>query len=311
MTHYPHRDNIDHRRRLLLGAMAATALPAGLLLSESTQAAPPKIKSSARIVIAGAGAAGLSAASFLAKRLESAEITLVDGRTDHYYQPGFTLVAAGIQPPGYTRSQTADYLPANVKWIRGYVAEFDPEGNSITTTAGQKIPYDFLLVTTGLKLDYAAIDGMDEALIGQNGLGSIYHSPEAAFKTWQLLDRFANNGGEAVFLRPATEMKCSGAPLKYTFIVRDYLYRRGTLKKSKLTYNAHNDSLFSVPIVSERVRMLFEARNVDIRHHRVLSAIDPGRRIAVFSSEKEGKVELPYDFINVIPPMCAPDVVKN
>ena len=70
-------------------------------------------------------------------------------------------------------------------------------------------------------------------------------------------------------------------------------------------------SLFSVPIVSERVRMLFEARNVDIRHHRVLSAIDPGRRIAVFSSEKEGKVELPYDFINVIPPMCAPDVVKN
>ena len=253
----------------------------------------------------------MTTASRLAASLDGAKITLIDARKEHLYQPGFTLVGAGIKPVGYVTSTTAEYLPEGVELVQERVAEFDPQGNRVVTDSGASYPYDFLVVATGMVLEYSLIEGMDEKLIGQNGIGSIYHSPEAAFKTWQLLDRFANNGGEAVFLRPATEMKCSGAPLKYTFIVRDYLYRRGTLKKSKLTYNAHNDSLFSVPIVSERVRMLFEARNVDIRHHRVLSAIDPGRRIAVFSSEKEGKVELPYDFINVIPPMCAPDVVKN
>lgn len=166
-------------------------------------------------------------------------------------------------------------------------------------------------MTTGLKLDYAAIEGMDETLIGKNGLGSIYRSPEAAFQTWQLLDQFSQKGGTAVFMRPATEMKCAGAPLKYTFLTRDYLYRRGTLSKSKLIYNAHNNSLFSVPIVAEKVRMLFKERNIDTYYNRVLTAIDPHNRIATFMSQKEGKVEIPYDFINVVPPMRAPDAVRN
>ena len=308
-------ESINHARRLLLraGALggAAGAAPAGLLLPQAAQAALPKIKSAARIVIAGAGAAGLSIASRLAARLESAQITLIDARIAHYYQPGFTLVASGVKPPAYTVSKTADYLPANVKWLREHVAEFDPEGNSVTTSGGQKIAYDFLFVPTGLKLDYAAIEGMDEALIGQHGIGSIYHSPEGAFKTWQLLNRFADSGGEAVFLRPATEMKCSGAPLKYTFLVRDHLFRRGNLGKAKLTYNAHNHSLFSVPIVSEKARMLFAERGVDVHYNRVLTAIDPGRRLAVFEGKDEGRVELPFDFINVIPPMRAADAVRH
>ncbi|EJS87635.1 hypothetical protein AAUPMC_15430, partial [Pasteurella multocida subsp. multocida str. Anand1_cattle] len=48
-----------------------------------------KIRSSAKIVIAGAGAAGLTIASQLAARLEpSAQIILIDSRIAHYYQPG-------------------------------------------------------------------------------------------------------------------------------------------------------------------------------------------------------------------------------
>lgn len=309
---------IDKSRRLLLqsGVLGITAgtlgSASGLLLPPNALAALPKISTSAKIIIAGAGAAGLTIASRLAARLDTkAEIIVIDSRIAHLYQPGFTLVAAGVKPQNYPISQTADYLPENVKWIQDSVAEFDPDGNSVTTSSGQKIGYDYLFVTTGLKLDYAAIEGMDETLIGKNGLGSIYRSPEAAFQTWQLLDQFSQKGGTAVFMRPATEMKCAGAPLKYTFLTRDYLYRRGTLSKSKLIYNAHNNSLFSVPIVAEKVRMLFKERNIDTYYNRVLTAIDPHNRIATFMSQKEGKVEIPYDFINVVPPMRAPDAVRN
>ena len=297
---------LNRRSFLMLGAAGA----AGALVVPSQARAASRVKTSARIVIAGAGAAGLTAASRLAARLEGAKITLIDARKQHYYQPGFTLVAAGIKDAAYPVSDTAEYLPSGVDWIEERVTEFDPEGNKVVSASGKVFEYDYLVVATGLKLDYDAIPGMDTAQIGQNGLGSIYHSPEKAFATWQAMSAFADKGGVGVFCRPGTEMKCAGAPLKYTFITDDHLRRRGNRGKAEIIYNANNKALFSVPIVHEKVRMLFRDRDVKVNYERVLQSIDLGRRVAVFSSP-DGEIEQPYDFINVIPPMVAPDAVRN
>ena len=75
------------------------------------------------------------------------------------------------------------------------VAEIDPEGRKVVTAGGKSLPYDFLIVATGLELNYGGIQGMDTARIGQNGLGSIYHSPQAASATWQAMSGFADKGG--------------------------------------------------------------------------------------------------------------------
>ena len=297
---------LDRRSFLKLGAAGAGTL---LLLPDSASAAP-KVKTAARIVIAGAGAAGLTAAAQLAQRLEGAQITLVDARKAHFYQPGFTLVAGGIKPASYVVSSTRDYVPSGVELIEEAVAEIDPEGRKVVTATGKPVPYDYLIVATGLRLDYAAIEGMDVEQIGNNGLGSIYHSPEKAAATWQAMSKFADSGGVGVFLRPGTEMKCAGAPLKYTFLTDDHLRRRGNRGKAEIIYNANNKVLFSVPIVHEKVRMLFEERDVKVNYERTLAAIDLGKRIATFKTA-EGPVELQYDFINVIPPMRAADAVRN
>ena len=297
---------LDRRSFLKLGAAGAGTL---LLLPESASAAP-KVKTAARIVIAGAGAAGLTAAAQLAQRLEGAQITLVDARKAHFYQPGFTLVAGGIKPASYVISSTRDYVPSGVELLEEAVAEIDPEGRKVVTATGKPVPYDYLIVATGLRLDYAAIEGMDVEQIGNNGLGSIYHSPEKAAATWQAMSKFADSGGVGVFLRPGTEMKCAGAPLKYTFLTDDHLRRRGKRGKAEIIYNANNKVLFSVPIVHEKVRMLFEERDVKVNYERTLAAIDLGKKIATFKTA-EGPVELQYDFINVIPPMRAADAVRN
>lgn len=299
---------VDRRRFLQFSTLAAGGAAVGLK-SQSTQAAP-KTKTSARIVIAGAGAAGLTAANLLNERLDGAKITLLDARQAHYYQPGFTLVAAGIKPPSYVESSTAEYVPKGVDLITQPVAEFDPESNTITTEDGTAIEYDYLILATGLNLDYNAIEGMDTDRIGTKGLGSIYHSPEKAYATWQLLNTFADTGGTGVFLRPNTEMKCAGAPLKYTFITEDHLVRRGNRSKANLIYNSNNNALFSVPIVHEKLRMLFEERDIDINYNRVLSSIDLDKQIATFTTP-EGNVALDYDFINVIPPMRAAQAIRN
>lgn len=294
------------RRKVLQFMLGTTA--AGVSLSLAAAATPVPTK--ARIVIAGAGAGGLAAASRLSASLSGATITLIDDRRAHYYQPGFTLIAAGLKQPAYAISATRDYLPRGVELVEERVAAFDTAGNAVVTSTGRRIAYDFLIVATGLELDYGAIEGMDTRLIGKEGIGSVYAGPKAAADTWQAMSRFADTGGVGLFGRPATEMKCAGAPLKYTFLTDDYLRRRGNRGKAELHYTAHVRSLFSVPIVAEKVRMLFRDRGVKVAHEHVLTGLEPGKRVARYRTPT-GTAEMKYDFIAVVPPMRASAAVRN
>lgn len=303
-----HADYYDARRRRFLSALAVGAAAAALPTASS--AAPNRVKTSARIIIAGAGAAGLTAAARLSASLDGAKITIIDARMAHYYQPGFTLIGSGIKPAQYVVSTTEEYVPSSVEWVQETVAEIDPESNKVVTDMGRTFPYDFLIVATGLSLHYEEIEGMERDLIGKSGIASIYNGPEAAYASWQALSTFIDSGGRGIFTRPSTEMKCAGAPLKYTFLAEDHSERRKRRNDIQVEYFSNNNVLFSVPIVSEKVRMLFQARNIPVHYERVLSAIEPGRQIATFRT-RDGTEEQPYDFIHVIPPMRAPEAVRN
>lgn len=89
---------------------------------------------------------------------------------------------------GKVSDRNVDLIPPGVKWEREMVAEFDPEKNAVVTDGGRRIQYDFLIVATGLHMDFALIEGMDVAAIGRNGLTSVYPGPQAAQATWQAMD---------------------------------------------------------------------------------------------------------------------------
>ena len=285
------------------GALAASGLAVGAAPAQNSAAR-------LRLVIAGAGAAGLALAARLRRQMENATIILIDAKKEHHFQPGFTLVGAGLWQPSDVTEVNAAYVPRGVEWIEQAVAEFDPHTNAVVTTSGQRVPYDFLFVATGLKLDYQAIQGMDAALIGKDGIASIYAGPAEAAASAAAIDRFLETGGVGLFGRPAGEMKCAGAPLKVTFIVDDKARRRGRRGALKLLYNAHNPALFAVPPVHEKVKSLFAAREIAANYSHVLKAIDPGAKRATYATQT-GDVTLSYDFIHVVPPMRAPDAVRN
>lgn len=298
-------------RRAFLGAAAAGFAFA----AAGGRARAEKLKTKARIVIIGAGAAGAALANRLVARLDGATITLVDGRVDHYYQPGFSLVAAGLKPAAYTVSKTTDWLPREVALVAEPAAAIDPVAKTVATAGGTSIPYDYLVVATGLVLDHAAIEGFSLDLVGTNGIGALYAGPDYAAKTWGAASKFVEAGGVGLFTRPATEMKCAGAPLKHTFLIEDIASR--TIGKGKYTmhYAAPQTSLFGVPIVSEKVRMLFGQRGIATHYGHTLKSIDPGRRIATFAkADAQGavsSVEMAYDYLHVIPPQRAPDIVRQ
>jgi sulfide:quinone oxidoreductase len=283
---------------------AAAALPGG-------EARAQPVETSARIVIIGAGAAGTALANRLVDRLDGAEITLIDPRARHLYQPGLSLVAAGLKPPEYVVSTTQEWLPSNVGLIQEAVAAVDPEAQTVSTEGGQTLNYDFLVVAPGLILDHDAIEGFSLDMVGENGIGALYAGPEAAAATWQAASRFVEDGGRGLFTRPATEMKCAGAPLKHTFLIDDRLRRAGNREAAELVYAAPQGSLFGVPIVAEKVRMLFGDRGIGTQMQRTLQSIDAERKIATFTDADGFTREEDYDYIHIIPPQRAPDFVRQ
>jgi sulfide:quinone oxidoreductase len=279
-----------------------------------------RVQTKARIVIIGAGAAGTAMANRLVDRLEGATITLVDGRAQHYYQPGLSLVAAGLKPASYTVSQTTDWLPSGVTLIAEAAAAIDPVTRSVTTAGGTRLDYDFLIVAPGLVLDHDAIPGFSLDMVGTNGIGALYAGPDYAAKTWAAASKFTEEGGVAVMTRPATEMKCAGAPLKHAFLVEDIASRTVGAGKFEVQYTAPQGALFGVPIVSEKVRMLFAQRGIKTQMQHRLVSIEPGQKRAMFEktevdavtkAEVKTMVDLPYDYLHVIPPQRAPDVVRQ
>jgi len=308
MKDTPTLSSIDPQRRRWLQALAAAPLVAGAAAPAGAKAA---VKTNARIVIAGSGLGGIAVANRLSKLLDGAKIIIIDGKEEHNYQPGYTLVATGVWPVDKVRERNADLQPAGIEWVKDMVAGFDPAANTVITAGGQRIAYDFLVVATGVHLDYAQIAGMDVAAIGREGMTSVYPSPAAAQATWSAMERFAAKGGNAVMTLPATPLKCAGAPLKMTFMLRDRLLKAGTLGTSKISFESALGNVFGVKVVNDNVIERWRALGIGVEFSRKLTAIDIGARRATFALPDGKTQEMPYDFIHVVPPMRAPDIVKN
>ena len=309
MTHRP--DQRPSRRELLRTLGAAPLAISALQAAPAVQAQTSTSK--AHIVIAGSGLGGIAVASRLRKLVPGARITIVDAKQEHNYQPGYTLVATGIWPIEKVKNRNAEFQPEGVEWVQEMVAEFDPASNSLTTTGGRKIGYDFLVVATGLQLGYDQIAGMDVKAIGQNGLGSVYASPEAALATWQAMDAFRVKGGQAVMTLPAGPLKCAGAPLKMTFMLADRLRQAGTLDKSRVDFfsGLPDDTVFGVKSVNDNVLARWKATGIQMHYLSKLVAVDLGGRKAVFTTPEGERNEVAYDFLHLVPPMRAPDAVKK
>ena len=152
--------NIDRRKFLKLTATAAAAT------AVSNTYAAPKSGAKAKVVVIGAGAAGIDISARLLRMLESPDITIIDPAETHYYQPGFTLIAGGVYKPDEVYKPQKDCIPDGAKWVKDSVAAVDPDAKTVATLGGQKIGYDFLVLTPGLVLRWDLIDGIDEKSLG-------------------------------------------------------------------------------------------------------------------------------------------------
>lgn len=112
-----------------------------------------------RVVIVGGGFGGLYAAKELGK--SAAQVTLIDKRNFHLFQPLLYQVATGTLSPADISSPLRGILSKsrNVQVLMDEVTGIDPEANQITLRErDQKIDYDSLIVATGVSHHYFGND---------------------------------------------------------------------------------------------------------------------------------------------------------
>lgn len=262
------------------------------------------------ILIIGGGAAGIAAASSLLARDPGLDIAVVDPADIHYYQPGWTLVGAGVFDPRTTRRDMGAVIPKGVKWIKAAVAAFEPEQNAVILEGCLTVAYKHLVVAPGLKLDWRAIEGLEETL-GQNGVTSNYRYDLAPY-TWDLVQGL--NNGKALFTQPPMPIKCAGAPQKAMYLSADHWRRHGRLKDIDVSFMNAGPVLFGVADYVPPLMEYVERYGIDLNFKHNLKAIDGPARKAWFSRTNDDgsteTLETDFDMIHVCPPQTAPDFIR-
>jgi NADH dehydrogenase len=123
-----------------------------------------------RVVIIGGGFGGLSAARAL--RGAPVDVTILDRRNHHVFQPLLYQVAMAVLSPGDIASPIRWILrhQRNVEVLLGEVGRIDTDRRIAHLTDGAEIPYDYLIVAAGATHAYF---GHDEWLPYAPGLKTL------------------------------------------------------------------------------------------------------------------------------------------
>jgi sulfide:quinone oxidoreductase len=337
-------------RRDALKVMGLTG-GAAMMLGAPTKVEASSTDKAINIVVVGGGAGGIMATVRLRKAAPNAKITLIAPNEIHLYQPGQVFMAAGLYKQSDIQRNNVDFIPDSVTWIKDEVTSFDPDNNSVTTGKNGKVSYDYLVVATGLAYNYEGIEGMRPDLVGKNGISSVYlNDPIAgtakggvATEQWfkDVREAAQNASPEkpihVIYTQPDTPIKCGGAPQKILYLSADNLRGNGpdggedVSKNAKLDFYKKGTTLFGLPeynkTLVEEVTPMYG--NITDNWDHILRKIDAKNKVATFEhiSKKKGKydpdleeyevittsemVDVPYDFIHIVPPMKPVDAVAN
>ncbi|PCJ58065.1 MAG: pyridine nucleotide-disulfide oxidoreductase [Rhodospirillaceae bacterium] len=265
------------------------------------------------VLIIGGGAAGITVAASLRKRApRPIDIAIVEPSEFHYYQPAFTLVGAGAYSLAKTRRREVTLIPPGVTWIQDPAQKFEPEQNRVTLKSGDCLTYDYLVVCTGVELNWEKIDGLAETL-GKNGVCSNYAADQAEY-TWACLQSL-KAGAKALFTQAPLPFKCPGAPQKIAYLAADHLRRKGLLKGCDLHFLTHAPAIFGVPFFARELVKVADHYGIHVHYQHNLIAVDGVAKKATFEivgGDTPGKkVTMDFDMLHVTPPQSPPEVIRS
>lgn len=149
------------------------------------------MKPKPRVVIIGGGFGGLWAAKALANK--PVDVTLIDRKNHHVFQPLLYQVATAVLSPGEIAQPIRRILHKfkNIEVILGEATEFDKEGRSVVLADGSRVEYDYLIVAAGARHSYFGRDEWETSAPGLKTLEDAFEIRRRVLLAFELAEREA------------------------------------------------------------------------------------------------------------------------
>jgi sulfide:quinone oxidoreductase len=215
-----------------------------------------------RIVVLGGGTGGTMVANRLRRHFDEddAEIHVVDRDDRHVYQPGLIFVPFGLAHVEEIVRPRRRQLRSGIVFHENEVAEVWIERDEVLLDDRTVLPYDVLVVASGVRLQPEETEGMSGP--GWNERVFTFYTPEGAEALRGALERF--DGGRVVLNIVDMPIKCPVAPLEFAFLADWYFHERGIRDKVELVYSTPLDGAFTKPVAAHRFAGLLEEKEIEL-----------------------------------------------
>lgn len=144
-----------------------------------------------RVVIVGGGFGGLWAAKALKNK--SVDVTLVDRKNHHTFQPLLYQVATAVLSPGEIASPIRRILHSakNIEVILGEAVGFDKERQVVQLENGSEISFDYLIIAAGARHSYFGHDEWERAAPGLKTIEDALEMRRRVLLAFELAEREA------------------------------------------------------------------------------------------------------------------------
>jgi sulfide dehydrogenase [flavocytochrome c] flavoprotein subunit len=174
-----------------------------------------------RVVVIGGGFGGASCARYLRRLSTDIEVTLVERSTNFMTCPFSNAVLGGLYDMDFIThdySALRDRFGINV--VHESAVDVDPVGKTVSLADGSELPYDRLVVSPGINIQWDAIDGYDEA-----SSEVMPHAWKAGKQTTLLRQQLEAmpDGGVVIIAAPANPFRCPPGPYERASLIAHYL----------------------------------------------------------------------------------------
>jgi sulfide:quinone oxidoreductase len=252
-----------------------------------------------RILVLGAGFGGLELSTRLADEFgEELDVVLIDQAEGFVFGFSKLDVIFGKSLPSDVIHPYRDLDKPGLRFVQTTIRSIDPATKHVETDSGS-FDADLLVVALGADLDPSATRGLVEG-------GYEFYTLSGAFALRNVLSRF--EGGHVIVGVTSTPFKCPPAPSEMALLLHDYLTEHGIRHDSTISLVMPMGApIPPSPAASEALLVAFAERGISWNPNRLVSGLDPERKVAMFGDGSE----MPYDLFVGVPVHHVPAVVEE
>lgn len=243
------------------------------------------MKDKPKIVIIGGGFGGLQAAKDLGG--EDVEVTLIDKKNHHTFQPLLYQVATAVLSPGEIASPIRRILHKfkNVQVILGEVVGFDLTKKSVKLADDSEIAFDYLIVAAGARHSYFGHDEWENCAPGLKTVEDALEIRRRVLLAFELAEREAYLTGVKKHLNfvvvgaGATGVEMAGAIAGIARYALANDFNLIDTKKALVMLLEGGDRVLNTfsPELSERAKKDLEDLGVEVYLNSFVTEVEAGR----------------------------------